>query len=175
MRLKTEPLLDAATIRARVAEMGERITADFAGKPLVLLTVLKGGMVFAADLMRHLDLDVELDFIGVRSYDGFHSQGRIEWTYKPDVDLQSRHVLLVEDILDTGRTSKAIIAWIEAQGAAEAALCVLLDKPSRRVVPVTPRYTGFTIENRFVVGYGLDYNARYRHLPDIYEFDDNPC
>lgn len=174
MRLSAQPLLDAGVIRARVAALGEAITADFSGEAVLLLAVLKGAIVFAADLMREIHLDAEVDFIGVRSYSGTVSQGRLEWTLRPGTALRDRNVVLVEDILDTGRTSSALIDWLKGQDTATVSLCVLLDKPSRRVLPVTPDYTGFTIEDRFVVGYGLDYNERYRQLPCIYTLEENP-
>ncbi len=168
MRLAGETLIPGDAIQQRVAELGAEISRDYEGRALLLLVVLKGSVFFAADLMRHIDLDVFLDFIGAKSYVGADSQGTVYFTKLPDEHISGRHVLVVEDILDSGRTSAAILAWLEDQSPASVALCALLDKPSRRVEELTPNYVGFTIDDHFVVGYGLDYNQRYRQLPSIY-------
>jgi len=167
MRLNEQPLLTAAQIEARIAEIAREISDRYAGRDPVLVAVLKGAAIFAADLMRRLTVPACLDFIRARSYAGTESQGRVRITFLPEHSLEGRHVIVVEDILDTGRTTSAVLDCIRQQNPASLVLCTLLDKPARRVVPVKADYTGFRIDNLFVVGYGLDYDERYRHFPDI--------
>jgi hypoxanthine phosphoribosyltransferase len=171
MRLAPEPLLRAEQIAARVGELAQAVRADFEGKDALMLAVLKGGAIFAADLLRALQLPMALDYIRVRSYDGDTSSGTVRLLARPELSLRQRHVLVVEDILDTGRSSARILRYVRGAGAAQVRLCVLLDKPERRVVPVHADYVGFTIPNCFVVGYGLDYCEQYRHLTGIYVLD----
>lgn len=168
MRLSREPLIRSEAIQRRVAELAREISADFAGHELAVVVVLKGAMFFAADLTRQLRVPVEIEFVRARSYTGTDTVGTVELTLVPEQPLAGRNVLVVEDILDTGRTASAIIARLMAEGPARLSVCTLLDKPSRREVPVPGAYIGFTIDNHFVVGYGLDYEERYRHLPDIW-------
>lgn len=168
MTLSEKPLLDADQIRARAAALGAAITHDYQGRELVLLVVLKGALLFAADLMRCIELDFALSFIRARSYQGALSSGDVCFTLLPEDSVRDRHVLVIEDILDTGRTWAAIREWLQRRNPASIALCALLDKPSRRVEPATPDYAGFVIDDRFVAGYGLDFDERYRGLPAIY-------
>lgn len=168
MRLSKDPLLSAEMIRARIAEMGRQITESYGELPLVLVCVLKGGAIFAADLARNIDLPLEMEFARARSYAGQESAGNVELALLPDIPLAGRHVLVVEDILDTGRTSRAILAALGGQHPASLKICALLDKPSRRAVPVEGDWIGFTIEDHFVVGFGLDFNERYRGLPAVH-------
>jgi len=167
MELRAKPLFEAETIRRRVGELAAQVSEDYAGRQVHLLAVLKGGLVFAADLMRALTVPICLDFIGARSYDGTASSGTVTFTYLPAQSLAGRHVLLVEDILDTGRTMEHIVERLRRENPASLRLCTLLDKPSRRVRPVTADYVGFTIDDLFVVGYGLDYEEMGRELPEI--------
>ncbi len=167
MRLRDTPLLTSERIRRRVSELGCQISADFAGHDLTMLVVLKGGIVFASDLMRDLAVPLEVEFIRARSYAGTQSNGGVEITVWPETPVTGKHVLLVEDILDTGRTSTAMLERLRAEHPARLELCVLLDKPSRRIEPIQATYVGFTIDDVFVVGYGLDYEQRGRALPDI--------
>lgn len=168
MRLSREPLFSADAIRARVAELGVEITRDYAGRPLLLVAVLKGAALFSSDLMRAITLEHTIEYVRARSYAGTESTGSVEWLHLPEKELTGRHVLVTEDILDTGRTLHALSGKLHELGAASVEICALLDKPSRRVLPVQARYVGFTIEDRFVVGYGLDHDERYRHLDAIY-------
>jgi hypoxanthine phosphoribosyltransferase len=168
MRLSEQPLIAADTIQARVHELGERINADYAGRELVVVVVLKGGLFFAADLLRTIRAPLSLEYVRAKSYDGGSSQGAVELKVLPEQPLTGKHVLFVEDILDTGRTTTAVLDIARTTGAASVALCVLLDKPSRRAIPVHADYVGFTIGDRFVVGYGLDFNERHRELPAIH-------
>ena len=171
MRLREKPLIPAAEIDRRVSELALQISSDYAGREVLLIAVLKGSILFASDLMRRLTVPVRLDFIRARSYRGTESTGRVECAFFPEQDLEGKHVLLVEDILDTGRTASVIIDMIHKAQPASVALCTLLDKPSRRVVAMEAGYIGFTIEDHFVVGYGLDYNEQGREYPSIFTLD----
>lgn len=163
----SEILYSAGQIAARVQTLAAEIDARYAGTELLLLAVLKGAAPFAADLMRHLHTPVRLDFIRARSYQGTASTGTVTITCYPEISLKDRHVLLVEDILDTGRTAAVLCAWVQSQAPASCAVCAFLDKPSRRTAPIHADFHGFTIPDLFVVGYGLDLDERYRELPDI--------
>jgi hypoxanthine phosphoribosyltransferase len=174
MRLSDLPLLSAAEIRARVAELAEAISNDYADCDVTLVAVLKGAAVFAADLMRELKIEACLEFIRARSYAGTDSRGSVDITFRPEADLAGRHVIVIEDILDTGRTTSAVMECLRGAGPAGLKLCTLLDKPSRRVIDVRADYVGFTIDNHFVVGYGLDYDDKYRNLPAVYTLEDIP-
>lgn len=168
MELKLTPLFSAASIQQRVIELARRISDDFADRPLCLIAVLKGGVVFAADLMRELTIPVTLDFIRARSYDGANSTGQVKFTTMPTHPLAGQNILVVEDILDTGCTAVSIVERLRQENPASLAMCTLLDKPCRRKMPVNADYVGFTIDDLFVVGYGLDYEERGRELPDIH-------
>lgn len=171
MHLSDKPLIGADAIRARVRELGERISADYADKDLCVVVVLKGGLLFAADLLRTLSVPLSLEYIRAKSYDGDKSLGRVVLKVLPEQPLAGKHVLFVEDILDTGQTTAAVMGIAKDAGAASVALCVLLDKPSRRATNVHAEYVGFTIDDHFVVGYGLDYNERHRELPAIHTLE----
>ena len=168
MGLSEKPLIDSGKIQARVAEIGAEISRNYQGRDLVLLVVLKGALVFAADLIRKITLDFNLSFIRARSYQGVASAGDVCFTLLPESSVRDRHILVVEDILDSGHTWVAIRAWLERRSPASIALCALLDKPFRRVEEIRPDYVGFVIDDHFVVGYGLDLEERYRGLPDIH-------
>lgn len=172
MNLSNVPLIGADAIAGRVGEIAARIGADFAGAPLTLIAVLKGALPFAADLMRCLPGDVAIDFVRARSYDGASSMGQVIIHYTPELELRGRNVLLVEDILDTGRTASFIVDELRKRGPSQLRLVTLLDKPARRVVPIDADYVGFTIDDHFVAGYGLDYNEQHRHLPAIYVLEE---
>ncbi len=172
MKRSNEPLIDAAAIQQRVAALAAEISTDFAGQDVVVLPVLKGGVFFGVDLARAMTVPVQLDFIRARSYEGDRSTGRVEFSIEPTVPLRGKTVLIVEDILDTGRTASAIVERLLESEPEAVELCVLLDKPAGRVVPMSPRFVGFEIENNFVVGYGLDYNEQYRQLSAIYTLEE---
>lgn len=167
MRLSDDALIARAAIAERIVALAEEIARDYAGKEPVLLCVLKGAVPFATALMQELQLPVVIDFIRAKSYEGTASSGTVTLHYTPDTPLAGRDVLLVEDILDTGRTAIALLEWTRAQGAASVRVCALLDKPSRREMAIKGDYVGFAIADAFVVGYGLDYEERFRELPDI--------
>jgi hypoxanthine phosphoribosyltransferase len=159
-------------LRARVRALGRRITADYAGRDLHLIGVLHGAFVFMADLVREIGLPMTCDFLRVSSYGGATiSSGRAKVTRDFDRPVRGRDVLLVEDIVDTGITATAVLKELRKRRPASLRLCSLLHKPSRSRVPVTIDYLGFTVPDRFVIGYGLDYDARYRNLPYIGALD----
>jgi hypoxanthine phosphoribosyltransferase len=139
----------------------------------VLVTVLKGGAMFLADLVRQIDLPLEVSFMAISRYgDAEESLGRVQILLDVEIDVADRDVLLVEDIVDTGLTSRYLLSALRGRGAATVELCALLDKTARRIVPLAPRYAGFECPDAFVVGYGLDLRERYRNLPDIFQVDD---
>ncbi|HJL14912.1 MAG TPA: hypoxanthine phosphoribosyltransferase [Sandaracinaceae bacterium LLY-WYZ-13_1] len=160
-----ETLIDADTIQAKVRELGAQITDRYRGKELVLVPVLKGSFVFAADLARAIELPLTVDFFGVRSYEGEESTGVVETTLDLSKPIRNKHVLIVEDIVDTGLTMKYMLENFETRRPASLELVSLLHKPARTQVKVDIDYLGFTIEDVFVIGYGLDFDQRYRNLP----------
>lgn len=164
-----EVLFSAEQIRTRVDELGCEITADYAGKELVLVGVLKGSCVFLADLMRAIDLPLSIDFMSVSSYkDGTTSTGDIEILKDLSNPIRDKHVIVVEDIVDTGLTLSRLLEMLDSRGAASIRLASFLDKPEPRIKKeLKIDYTGFVVPNKFVVGYGLDAAGRYRNLPFI--------
>lgn len=166
--LTPQELISADAIQARVRELGAQITAEYAGKSLVLLCVLKGSFVFAADLARAIDLPLRIEFLGVRSYgDDTRSSGVVQITQDLTRPIAGDHVLIVEDIVDTGLTLSYLREQLLARGPATAKICAFLHKPARSVKPVDIDYLGFTVDDVFVIGYGLDYAERYRNLPYV--------
>ena len=161
-------LISHARIRAKVAEMAREIRRDFPDDTLHLIGVLKGSIFFLADLARELGGEVSFDFLGVSSYGkGTDSTGEVKLTKDLDVGIEGRTVLIVEDILDTGLTLKYLLKLFEERKPKHLRVAVLLDKVERRITDVKADYTGFPIPNEFVVGYGLDFDERYRNLPDV--------
>lgn len=161
-------LHDAEAIRAGIQAVARRIRERFEGTELTVLAILRGGIVFAADLIRALELPVRLDTIGVSSYRGDTTDpGAIQISSSPSLDVKSKAVLIVDDILDTGRTLSRIRADVAARGASQIATAVLLDKPARRAVPIEADFVVFTVPDVWVVGYGLDHDEKYRNLPYI--------
>src|ERR1700727_2422835 len=162
------PMLTTEQIAARVHELGAQITKDYAGRNLVLVCVLKGSFVFGADLMRTIDLPLRVDFLGVRSYgEGTESSGVVQITQDLSRPIEHEDVLIVEDIVDTGLTIAHLIDLFRTRQPHSVKVVSLLHKPARARVEVKVDYLGFTIEDKFVVGYGLDFAERYRHLPYI--------
>lgn len=162
------PLLTSEQIRERIGELGRSITRDYAGKELVLVCVLKGSVIFAADLIRAIDLPLRLEFFGVRSYgDQTVSSGVVQITLDLMHPVADKHILVVEDIVDTGLTLAYLSEQLRARGPASLRVAALLHKPARMQRPAQIDYLGFTIEDVFVVGYGLDYAERYRNLPYV--------
>lgn len=163
-----EILLDAQTLATRVAELGEQITRDYAGRSLALVCILKGAFVFAADLYRHLQIPTSVDFMAISSYGNrTQSSGVVRITKDLDSSIEGCDVLIVEDIVDSGLTLSYLLENLSSRRPASLRTCVLLDKPERREVDIDVAYRGFSIPDRFVIGYGLDYAERYRNLPYI--------
>ncbi|MBM4343768.1 MAG: hypoxanthine phosphoribosyltransferase [Deltaproteobacteria bacterium] len=164
-----DPYLGAAQIAARIAELGRTISEVGAGPaPLVVVCVLKGSFMFFADLVRHIDLPTNLVFLGVSSYGGAtESSGAVRLTHDLTLDIRDRDVLIVEDIVDTGLTMSYLLDILRARGPRSLRVCTLLHKPARKRIDVQLDHVGFTIDDVFVVGYGLDYDERYRNVPYI--------
>lgn len=164
-----ETLFTEQQIRERIRELGDEITADYQGKELVMVGVLKGSCPFLADLMRQVDLRMTIDFMSVSSYkDGTKSTGDVEILKDLSNPIRDKHVIVVEDIVDTGLTLSRLVEILESRGAASIKLASFLDKPEPRIKKdLKIDYTGFTVPNKFVVGYGLDAAGRYRNLPFI--------
>ena len=161
-------MLDQAAIAQRVAELGAQITAEYKDRPLVLIVVLKGSFVFAADLARAIDLPLRIDFLGVRSYgEGTESSGVVQITQDLSRPIEGEDVIIVEDIVDTGLTIAHLVDLLRTRQPRSVKICSLLHKPARARVHVAVDYLGFTIEDKFVIGYGLDFAERYRNLPYI--------
>jgi hypoxanthine phosphoribosyltransferase len=167
-RDKTRVLLTEEQLHARVKALGVQITSDYAGEELVVVSVLKGSFVFVADLVRAIDLPIRVEFLGVRSYgDSTVSSGVVQVTQDLTRPIDGAHVLVVEDIVDTGLTSDFLIRQLSARHPKSVKLCSLLHKPARSQVQVKIDYLGFTIDDVFVVGYGLDAAQLYRNLPTV--------
>lgn len=160
-------LISQSQIARRVRQLTNQLKADFAGRDLVVVSLLTGTVMFLADLIRHLDLPLRLDFIGVSSYGAGTTSGELAFTKQLRLKVDGRDVLLVDDILDTGKTLAKVREVLQAQNPRQIKTCVLLDKKSRRVAPVEADYVGFEIPDYFVVGYGLDFAERYRNLPFV--------
>jgi hypoxanthine phosphoribosyltransferase len=165
-------LINRQEIEAAVRRLASEISEDYRNKNPVLLGILRGSFVFLADLIRHLDFPLEVDFIGLSSYgSSTQTSGKIKVVKKLETPVRDRNVLIVEDIADTGLTTDFLIKYLKRQKPASLKLCTLTDKPSRREVPVHIDYIGFTVPNKFLVGYGLDANQKFRNLPDICYFE----
>lgn len=160
-------LIPAARIQRRVCELAAAISADYRDRDFVIVALLNGTVTFLADLMRCLELPLQMDLMGVSSYHGGTSSGRLEFNRPLKLSVKGRHVLLVDDILDTGKTLRAVTEELARLGAATVRTCVLLDKPAGRVGEFTADYVGFVVPHLFVVGYGLDYDEKYRNLPFV--------
>ncbi len=167
-RNNVEVMISREEIAQRVQQLGVQITQDYRDEPLVLLSILKGSFVFTADLVRAIDLPLRVEFLGVRSYgDSTKSSGVVQITQDLERPIEDEHVLIVEDIVDTGLTSSFLMDHLRARKPRSVRLCSFLHKPSRTQAQVPIHYLGFTIEDVFAVGYGLDSAQRYRNLPDL--------
>jgi hypoxanthine phosphoribosyltransferase len=163
-----EVLISREQIREMVRELGQKISADYEGKELILVGVLKGGFIFLADLMREITIPVEMDLISVSSYgDDTKSSGVVRLIKDIDVSIENKHVLIVEDLVDTGLTLKHLKELFNTRGPKSLKICTAFDKPSRRKVDIGIEYKGIIIPDKFVIGYGLDYAGKYRNLPDL--------
>ena len=169
-----EVLVDPEVLSARVAELGAEISADYQGRDLLLIGVLKGAVFFMADLMRKLTIPCEVDFMAISSYGAStDSSGVVRILKDLDINIEGRHVLVVEDIIDSGLTLSYLMRNLESREPATLEVCALLTKPDRREIDVPVRYVGFEIPNRFVIGYGLDFAERYRNLPYVAVLSDD--
>lgn len=160
-------LISTARLKSRVRELARQIELDYAGRDLAVVSLLNGTVLFLADLVRHLSLPLRLDFIGVSSYGSGTESRQLVYTKELRLDVRGRDVLLVDDILDTGRTLSSVHAKLRRLGPKRIRSCVLLDKPARRVENIQADYVGFQVPDLFVVGYGLDFAERFRNLPFV--------
>lgn len=160
-------LLSEEKIHARIAELGKELSREYAGKNPLFVGVLKGVVVFYADMVRAVTIPCEFDFMAVSSYSGTESTGKLNIKKDLGCDITGRHVVILEDILDTGFTLSRTVELLKSRNPASLKICTLLDKPERREAEIEADYVGFAIPNMFVVGYGLDYNERYRNLPYV--------
>jgi hypoxanthine phosphoribosyltransferase len=172
---KHRVLFSKGKIQSRVKELAEEISADYEGKLPYLVVVLKGAVIFASDLMRNLSIPCELDFFGISSYgEDSRSTGVVRITKDLDANIESKHVLVVEDIVDSGQTLNYLMNTLRARRPASLKVASFLDRPDRREVDVKIDYTGFDIPDEFVLGYGMDYRERYRNVPFIFILDHLP-
>ena len=160
-------LISQEQLKTRVAELGREISADYRGKQPLFVGILRGSIMFYADLLREISVDCTMDFMCLSSYHGTSSTGQVRTMLDLRESIKGRHIVIVEDIVDTGLTLDYLMKTLEQRGAASIEICCLLDKPANRKIEVHPKYIGFQIENEFVIGYGLDYNELYRNLPYI--------
>lgn len=163
------PLISEKEIQERISSIAEQISSDYADGDLVLMGILKGSFIFLSDLSRKISISHEIDLLGASSYSGTVSTGKIQFTKPPDLKIENRDILLVEDIVDTGSTLVAIIEYIKKSTPNSLKVCTLIDKHERRKLNINVNYACFSLEKGFIVGYGLDYNEKYRHLPAIYD------
>src|ERR1700729_772279 len=168
-----EILIGEDDLQARIRELGAELSADYAGREVLLVGVLKGAVFFMADLMRSLTIPCEIDFMAISSYGAStDSSGVVRILKDLDINIEGRHVLVIEDIIDSGLTLSYLVRNLESREPASLEVCALLTKPERREMEVEVRYVGFEIPNRFVIGYGLDFAERYRNLPYVGVLDD---
>ena len=164
----TGVMLSEEEIKSKVYELAKQIEKDYEGADLIVVGILKGASVFVADLIRNIDLDVNMDFMSVSSYgNSTESSGTVKIIKDLDVDIEGRNVLIVEDIIDSGLTLSNLVAALQTRKPKSLKLCTLLDKPQRRTANMHVDYVGFVIEDKFIVGYGIDYAEKYRNLPYI--------
>lgn len=166
---KFRPFIDSETIQKRVAELGKEIDRDFHGKVPLFIAILNGSFVFASDLFRCITIEAEISFIKLASYKGTSSTGNVVTAIGMDENLKDRHVIILEDIIDTGKTLHAFLPEISDRGPASLKIATFLSKPDALKHPVKADYVGFDIPDKFVVGYGLDYDGLGRNLPELYE------
>lgn len=165
--IQYRPLLSEIQIRERIAELGKEISRDYKDQTLIVIGVLKGAFIFLADLVRTLDVDVRIEFIGVSSYVGTHSSGQVRITNDLTRDIRGQNILLVEDIIDKGITIDYLLANLKSRQPASIKVCSFLSKPKAHIMACKVDYVGFEISNEFVIGYGLDLDGRYRQIPFV--------
>jgi hypoxanthine phosphoribosyltransferase len=173
-RLIAEVLVEEQALQQRISALGEELSHDYADREPLLVGVLKGAVFFMADLVRRITVPCEIDFMAVSSYgSGTDSSGVVRILKDLDANIEGRHVLIVEDIVDSGLTLSYLVRNLQARRPASLEVCALLTKPERRKTDITCRYVGFEIPNRFAIGYGLDYGERYRSLPYVAALDES--
>lgn len=160
-------LLSQEQLHARIAELGKILSQEYEGKNPLFVGILKGVVIFYADMVRAVDIPCQFDFMSVSSYSGTETTGSLSIRMDLKTNIEGRHVVILEDILDTGLTLQRTVALLKSRNPASLKVCTLMDKPDRREVPMTADYVGFTIPNEFVVGYGLDFDEQYRNLPYV--------
>lgn len=172
--IKGKILFTEEQIRNRAKELAEEIARDYEGEEVILLCTLKGSVLWMADLMKEIPLDVKIDFVSANSYGSATStSGVVTITKDVDMDLFNKNVIIVEDIVDTGTTLKHLKEYLKERNPKAVKICTMLDKPARRVIDLEPDYIGFTVDDLFVIGYGLDYDQKYRNLPYISYLESN--
>ncbi len=161
-------LIDEETLKAKVSELGAQISKDYEGKNLLVVGILKGSVIFMADLLREITIPCEIDFMSVSSYgNGVKSSGVVKIVKDLDINLEGKDILIVEDILDSGKTLHHLRELLSSRNPKSFKICTLLDKPERREADISADYSGFSVPNEFVVGYGLDFNEEYRNIPFV--------
>jgi hypoxanthine phosphoribosyltransferase len=172
-QIKPRILIPSTEIEACITRLAADIRHDYLGRDLLLISILKGAFVFTADLMRRLDLPLEVHFVQLSSYEGrMESAGKVQLVLPLHCPVKGRHILVIEDIVDTGITVSFIMEYLAREEPASLKLCALADKPCRRMMPVTIDYLGFTVTDKFMVGYGIDWDEKFRNLPDICALED---
>ena len=164
---KKKVLITKTMLQRRIKELAKQIENDYKGKDLTVICLLKGSVYFTADLTKYLRKNVIVECMRLSSYEGTNSTGVIKMKLDLDEPVTNKHILIIEDIIDTGRTLSYLVDYLKGENPASLKICTLLNKPDRRVININPDYSGFTIPNLFVIGYGMDYNEKYRNLPTI--------
>ena len=173
-KMSPKILFSRTTIQKRVQELAGQISSDYAGRELVVIGILKGAFIFMADLIREISIPCNIDFVRVASYGASsENSGKVVMTKDIETSIKGRDILIVEDIVDTGLTLQYLVEWLKERNPHSLKICVFLDKRKRRKVSFEADYVGFTIDDGFVVGYGLDFNEQYRFFPDVYVIDTN--
>jgi len=173
-KMSKEILFPRAEIQKRVQELAHQISNDYAGRELVVIGILKGAFIFMADLVREISIPCKIDFVRVASYGASsESSGKVVMTKDIETSIKGRDILIMEDIVDTGLTLQYLVDWLKERNPLSLKICVFLDKRKRRKMSFEADYVGFTIDDGFVVGYGLDFNEQYRFLPDVYIINTN--
>ncbi|MBF0411493.1 MAG: hypoxanthine phosphoribosyltransferase [Desulfamplus sp.] len=166
---KLIPMISAEDIAKKIKEVASLISKDYNGKKLVIVGILKGSFIFLADITRQITIEHEIDFVGTSSYRGTETTGTIQFTKLPDINFEGKHILIVEDIVDTGTTLTALIKYFKTLKPSSVKICALINKSERRELPIDINYSCFNVEKGFIVGYGLDYNEKYRNLSSIFD------
>ncbi|MBF0211717.1 MAG: hypoxanthine phosphoribosyltransferase [Desulfamplus sp.] len=166
---KLIPIISAEEIKREIQNVAKLISRDYMDKKLILVGILKGSFIFLSDLTRQITIDHEIDLIGTSSYSGTQSCGAVNFTKMPDIELEGKDILIVEDIVDTGTTLTALMRYFSTLKPASVKICALINKNERRELPIDVHYSCFNIDKGFIVGYGLDYNEKYRNLPAIFD------